>query len=47
MPISQDAHTVKQFDVQLANLRNMVLEMGGLVEDQIKNAPSRRWTRKT
>ena len=38
MPISQDAHTVKQFDVQLANLRNMVLEMGGLVEDQIKNA---------
>lgn len=38
MPISQDAHTVKQFDVQLANLRNMVLEMGGLVEDQIKRA---------
>ena len=38
MAISQDAHTVKQFDVQLANLRNLVLEMGGLVEDQIKNA---------
>ncbi|MFZ1643874.1 MAG: phosphate signaling complex protein PhoU [Candidatus Contendobacter sp.] len=38
MTISQDAHTVKQFDVQLANLRNMVLEMGGLVEDQIKRA---------
>ena len=38
MPISQEAHTVKQFDVQLANLRNMVLEMGGLVEDQIKRA---------
>jgi ABC-type methionine transport system ATPase subunit len=36
MAISQDAHTVKQFDVQLANLRNLVLEMGGLVEDQIK-----------
>jgi len=38
MPISQEAHTVKQFDVQLANLRNMVLEMGGLVEDQIQRA---------
>ena len=38
MPISHDAHTVKQFDIQLANLRNLVLEMGGLVEDQIKNA---------
>jgi phosphate transport system protein len=38
MPISQDAHTVKQFDTQLANLRNMVLEMGGLTEDQIKRA---------
>ena len=38
MPISQEAHTVKQFDVQLANLRNMVLEMGGLAEDQIKRA---------
>ena len=38
MAISQDAHTVKQFDVQLANLRNLVLEMGGLVEEQIKHA---------
>ena len=38
MSISHDAHTVKQFDIQLANLRNLVLEMGGLVEDQIKNA---------
>ena len=38
MAISQDAHTVKQFDVQLANLRNLVLEMGGLVEEQIKRA---------
>lgn len=38
MPLSHDAHTVKQYDVQLANLRNMVLEMGGLVEDQIQNA---------
>jgi len=38
MAISQDAHTVKQFDIQLANLRNLVLEMGGLVEEQIKHA---------
>lgn len=38
MAMSQDAHTVKQFDVQLANLRSLVLEMGGLVEKQIKAA---------
>ncbi len=38
MAMSQDAHTVKQFDVQLANLRNLVLEMGGLVEEQIRSA---------
>lgn len=38
MAISQDAHTVKQFDLQLANLRNLVLEMGGLTEDQLKRA---------
>ena len=38
MAISQGAHTVKQFDIQLANLRNLVLEMGGLVEEQIKRA---------
>ncbi|CDH46691.1 phosphate signaling complex protein PhoU [Candidatus Contendibacter odensensis] len=38
MAMSQDAHTVKQFDVQLANLRSLVLEMGGLVEKQIENA---------
>ncbi len=38
MAISQEAHTVKQYDVQLTNLRNLVLEMGGLVEQQIKHA---------
>jgi phosphate transport system protein len=38
MAISQDAHTVKHFDVLLANLRNLVLEMGGLVEEQIQHA---------
>lgn len=38
MTMSSDPHTVKQFDVQLDSLRNLVLEMGGLVEEQIKNA---------
>jgi phosphate transport system protein len=38
MSISQDAHTVKQFDLMLANLRNLVLEMGGMVEEQLKKA---------
>ncbi len=38
MSISPDPHTVKQFDVQLDSLRNLVLEMGGLVEEQMKNA---------
>ena len=38
MPISQDAHTVKQFDTQLINLRDLVLEMGELVENQIQRA---------
>ena len=38
MSISQDAHTVKQYDLMLANLRNLVLEMGGIVEEQLKKA---------
>jgi phosphate transport system protein len=38
MTMSSDPHTVKQFDVQLDSLRNLVMEMGGLVEEQIKNA---------
>lgn len=38
MSFTQDAHTVKQFDLMLANLRNLVLEMGGLVEEQVKKA---------
>jgi hypothetical protein len=28
MTMSSDPHTVKQFDVQLDSLRNLVLEMG-------------------
>ena len=38
MAISKDEHIVKRYDQELANLRNLVLEMGGLVEDQIKGA---------
>ena len=38
MTISHESHTVRQFDVLLNNLRNLVLEMGGLVEEQIKDA---------
>jgi phosphate transport system protein len=38
MSISKDEHIVKRYDQELANLRNLVLEMGGLVEDQIKGA---------
>ena len=35
MSISKDEHIVKRYDQQLAQLRSLVLEMGGLVEDQI------------
>ena len=38
MSVSTDGHTVKRFDQQLASLRSLVLEMGGLVEDQINRA---------
>jgi phosphate transport system protein len=38
MSISKDEHIVKRYDQELANLRNLVLEMGGLVEEQIKQA---------
>ena len=38
MSISKDEHIVKRYDQELANLRNLVLEMGGLVEEQIKRA---------
>jgi hypothetical protein len=43
MAISHDAHTVKQFDVQLANLRNLVLEMGGLGRGSDQECASRPW----
>ena len=38
MSISKDEHIVKRYDQELTNLRNLVLEMGGLVEAQIKGA---------
>ncbi|HET6604237.1 MAG TPA: phosphate signaling complex protein PhoU [Xanthomonadaceae bacterium] len=38
MGVLSGSHTVKQFDQDLASLRNHVLAMGGLVEDQIKCA---------
>ena len=38
MTVRTDAHIVKRFDQELANLRSLVLEMGGLVESQINQA---------
>lgn len=38
MVMTKDEHTVKRYDQELSNLRNLVLEMGGLVEDQINRA---------
>ena len=38
MAISKDEHIVKRYDQDLTHLRNLVLEMGGLVEDQIERA---------
>lgn len=38
MPISPEAHTVKQFDIQLNNLRSMVLEMGKFAAKQLEQA---------
>ncbi|MEZ5583910.1 MAG: hypothetical protein R3F37_15280 [Candidatus Competibacteraceae bacterium] len=38
MVITKEEHTVKRYDQELSNLRNLVLEMGGLVEDQINRA---------
>lgn len=35
MPTKTDTHIVKRFDQQLAHLRSLVLEMGGLVESQV------------
>ena len=38
MPVSTEEHTFKRYDQELAQLRSLVMEMGGLVEDQIQRA---------
>jgi phosphate transport system protein len=38
MAIGTGEHTVKRYDQELSQLRGLVLEMGGLVEEQIKSA---------
>lgn len=38
MSITHSAHTLKKFDEELATLRDLVLKMGGLVEDQVSRA---------
>ncbi|MFO7145357.1 phosphate transport system regulator PhoU, partial [Arthrospira sp. PCC 8006] len=32
------AHTLKKFDEELATLRDRVLQMGGLAEEQVRRA---------
>ena len=36
--MQSDAHTSKAFDAELEHIRSQLLEMGGLVEDQIRDA---------
>jgi phosphate transport system protein len=36
MSIPHTAHTIKKFDEELATLRDLVLRMGGLVEEQVR-----------
>ncbi len=36
MTLPTTAHTLKKFDEELATLRDLVLRMGGLVEDQVR-----------
>lgn len=38
MNVTAEGHTVKRYDEELAQLRSQVMEMGGLVEDQIARA---------
>ena len=38
MPASREEHTVKRFDQEMERLRRYVMEMGGLVESQIRQA---------
>ena len=38
MPMSKQEHTFKRFDQELDHVQSLVLEMGGLVETQIRDA---------
>lgn len=38
MALSHTGHTVKKFDEELGTLRDLVLRMGGLVEEQLRRA---------
>ena len=38
MPAGKQDHTVKRFDQEMEKLQNLIMEMGGLVEDQIHQA---------
>lgn len=38
MPSHKDEHIVKRFDQELGHLRSLIMEMGGLVEEQIDHA---------
>lgn len=40
MPMSKQEHTFKRFDQELNHVQSLVLEMGGLVETQIRDAIS-------
>ena len=38
MNVTHTGHTIKKFDEELGTLRDLVLRMGGLVEDQLRRA---------
>ena len=38
MPVSKQEHTFKRFDQELEKLQSLIMEMGGLVENQIHQA---------
>jgi phosphate transport system protein len=40
MSMTTGAHTLKKFDEELATLRDLVLKMGGEVEEQVSRAIS-------
>jgi len=38
MSTPNTAHTIKKFDEELATLRDLVLRMGGMVEEQVRHS---------